>query len=199
MSSVQRLVVGLVSGAWVTLSAFPGLSVKVLPVRAEPRLARPAADGEVVSAAGVAYVLHLPTPLPATSPEGERPPVLEDFELGLCVSRDEETVEVSLRGPDGVRVLSPRAHHYTLLTLARLRLRSRDEAALDEAQRGWVSADDLCRMLGIDDLQLNVQIYRLRREVASLGLGNAAQLVERRRGRRQLRLGTKHVVITGLA
>lgn len=156
-----------------------------------------ATDGEIVSAAGRAFMLHLPTPLPATLEEQERPPALEDFELGLRVSSDEETVEVSLRGPDGVRVLSPRTHHYTLLTLARLRLRSRGEA-LSEAQRGWVSADDLCRMLGMDEMKLNVEIYRIRREMASVGLANAAQLIERRRGSRQLRLATEHVVITAL-
>lgn len=157
-----------------------------------------AADGEVVSAAGQAFMLHLPTPVPATVQEDERPAMLEDFELGLRVSRDEEVVEVSFRGADGLRVLSPRAHHYTLLTLARLRVGSRG-GALAEAQRGWVSADDLCRMLGMDEPKLNVEIYRLRREAASLGLANAAQLVERRRGSRQLRLGTERVTITGLA
>jgi hypothetical protein len=157
--------------------------------------ARLAADGEVLSIGGHAFMLHLPTPLPATVQEDERSPAFDDFELGLRVSSDEETVEVSLRGPDGLRVLSPRAHHYTLLTLARIRLRAREQAELGEPQRGWVASEDLCRMLGIDEIKLNVEIYRIRREMAALGLVNAAQLIERRRGSRQLRLGTEHVSI----
>ncbi len=160
--------------------------------------ARVAVDGEVLSVGGQAFVLHLPTPLPATVQGDERPAGGESVELGLRVSHDEETVEVSLRARDGLRVLSPRAHHYTLLTLARLRLRERDVAHLAEPQRGWVSVDDLCRMLGMDEVKLNVEIYRIRRDMAAHGLANAAQIIERRRGSRQLRLATEHVSIAGL-
>lgn len=160
--------------------------------------ARVAADGEVLSVGGQAFVLHLPTPLPATVQGDEPPAGGESVEIGLRVSSDEETVEVSLRARDGLRVLAPRAHHYTLLTLARLRLRAREAPHLAEPQRGWVSVDDLCRMLGMDEVKLNVEIYRIRRDMAAHGLANAAQIIERRRGSRQLRLATEHVSIAGL-
>lgn len=162
--------------------------------------ARLAADGEVLSVGGQAFVLHLPTPLPVTvQGEGDEPSAgFQGLGLALRVSHDEETVEVSLRARDGLRVLSPRAHHYTLLTLARLRLRAREAPHLAEPQRGWVSVDDLCRMLGMDEVKLNVEIYRIRRDMAAHGLANAAQIIERRRGSRQLRLATEHVSIAGL-
>lgn len=161
--------------------------------------ARLAVDGEVISLDGHAFVVHLPTALPVTVQAEEPAAAHESFEVGLRVSRDEETVEVSLRALGQVHVLSPRAHHYTLLTLARFRLRDRDAPGLSESQRGWVSVDELCRMLCVDEMKLNVAIYRIRRDIAAQGLPNAAQIIERRRGSRQLRLMTERVSITGLA
>lgn len=161
--------------------------------------ARLAVDGEVISIGGHAFVLHLPTALPVTVQAEDAEAAGEPIELGLRVSRDEETVEVSVRALGQVHVLSPRAHHYTLLTLARLRLRDRDAPGLAESQRGWVSVDDLCRMLGVDEMKLNVAIYRIRRDLATQGIPNAARIIERRRGSRQLRLTTDRVSITALA
>ncbi len=157
--------------------------------------ARLAMDGEVLTAKDEAFVLHLPTALPITVQEDVSDSSMEPYEIGIRVSTDEEAVEVSLRRKEGLQVLSPRSHHYTLLTLARLRLRDSKAGDLAESQRGWVSVDELCRMLHMDEVKLNVEIYRIRREMAAVGLSSAAQVVERRRGSRQLRLGTERLHI----
>jgi hypothetical protein len=107
-------------------------------------------------------------------------------------------VEVIVAGRSGPRVLPPRAHHYTLLTLARARLR--DEAAPDlaEPQRGWVLVDDLCRSLAMDENRLNVEIFRIRQDFVTVGLADATSVVQRRRGSRLLRLGTARLSIARL-
>lgn len=151
-------------------------------------------DGETITVGGEAFVLHLPVSPVSTVEAPAAGPSLEDVELVFRVSRDEEAVEVTMAG----QALPPRAHHYTWLTLARARLRDRDAARLVEPQRGWLFVDDLCRMLSMDENKLNVEIYRIRKDAASLGLSSAAGMVERRRPTRQLRMGTERVVVLGM-
>ncbi len=94
--------------------------------------------------------------------------------------------------------LPPRAHHYTLLLLVRARVRDRDAVGLAAASRGWVFVDELCRQLAVDEAKLNVEVYRIRQDMAAAGLASPASLVERRRGSRQLRLSTERVSIDTL-
>ncbi|WP_437760210.1 hypothetical protein [Sorangium sp. So ce1389] len=86
------------------------------------------------------------------------------------MSRDEDHVEVSVALPRGAHVLPPRAHHYTLLTLARARPRDQGAPSLAEPQRGWRFVDELCRSLAMEESRLNVEIYRIRQDFAALGL-----------------------------
>ena len=157
---------------------------------------RPARDGEVLTLAGEAFMLHLPVAEVSTADVGARRLTLADVEIGLRVSRDEERVEVTLSGAGGARVIESRVHHYTLLTLARARLRDRDAAGLVEAQRGWMNVEALCRALAMDEMRLNVEIYRIRKDFAALGVADAAAVIERRRTSRQLRLGTARLTVT---
>jgi len=154
---------------------------------------RPVEDGETIEAGGETFALHLPispvSTIEARAPEPSRP-----VDLVFRVSSDEEAVEVTAQG----RVLTPRAHHYTWLTLARARLRDREAAALAEPQQGWLFVDDLCRMLSMDENKLNVEIYRIRKDAASLGLASAAVVIERRRASRQLRIGTDRILVRPL-
>lgn len=156
---------------------------------------REARDGEIIEAGGEPFVLHLPVPLAATAEAPDAGARVEHTELRFRVSHDEESVELAVATRGEVRVLPPRSHHYTLLTLARARLRDRDAGALVAPQRGWLFVDDLCRMLSTDETKLNVEIYRVRQEAGALGLANAAALIERRRGSRQLRVGTEQITI----
>ncbi|MCA9526759.1 MAG: FHA domain-containing protein [Myxococcales bacterium] len=114
---------------------------------------------------------------------------LAEVRVRLAVSRDEEYV-VARWDLGGRSVLvESRAHHYLLVTLARLRLA--------EPEDGWVATDDLCRMLALDRRALNVQVFRARHELADLGVQDAASLVERRPGA-LLRLGMLAVELASL-
>ncbi|WP_437516771.1 FHA domain-containing protein [Sorangium sp. So ce1099] len=157
--------------------------------------ARPVHDGEVLHVAGEPFMLHLPVAQVATLDANAARPRLDEVALALRVSRDEDHVEVSVALPRGAHVLPPRAHHYTLLTLARARLRDRGAPSLAEPQRGWRFVDELCRSLAMEESRLNVEIYRIRQDFAALGLHDATGVVERRRGSRQVRLGTAQVAI----
>ena len=148
--------------------------------------------------AGQSFVLHLPVAVLQTADAPGAGATLEAVALSLRVSRDEEHVEVAVDGQAGSRVLPPRAHHYTLLTLARARLRDEREPTLAEPQRGWLFVDDLCRSLSMEEGRLNVEIYRIRQDFAALGLGDAASVVERRRGSRQVRLGMSRLAISSM-
>lgn len=159
---------------------------------------REAQDGEIIEAGGERFMLHLPVPLAVTVEAGERGPRVEDAALRFRVSRDEEAVELAVVTRGRAQVLPPRSHHYMLLTLARAMVRDREEKGLAAPQRGWVFVDDLCRMLSTDENKLNVEIYRVRQEMGALGLENAAALIERRRGSRQLRVGTEAIAIEAM-
>jgi pSer/pThr/pTyr-binding forkhead associated (FHA) protein len=155
---------------------------------------RPAADGDVIQAGGQAFMLHLPNAHRETVVVA---PTLgiDDVEIRIQVTPDEEHVEVTVVAPGRSFALPRHAHHYTLLTLARARLR--DEAAPDvgAAQRGWVPVEDLCRALRIDEGRLAVEIFRIRRDFAALGLVGAASVIERRRGSRQIRVATARIAV----
>ncbi len=157
--------------------------------------ARTAHDGEVLHVAGQPFMLHLPVAQSATVDAAAPRPTLSAVDLSLRVSRDEDHVEVSVAAQGGSRLLPPRAHHYTLLTLARARLRDQGVPGLAEPQRGWVYVDDLCRSLSMEENHLNVEIYRIRQDFAAIGLADATSVVERRRGSRQVRLGTPRLAI----
>ncbi|MCA9537447.1 MAG: FHA domain-containing protein [Myxococcales bacterium] len=112
--------------------------------------------------------------------------------LVFTVTRDEEHVELTLRhGVLAIEVPS-RAHHYMLLTLARAVL---EDAELPPAERGWRGVEALCRMLRIDHLKLNSEVFRARRQLAGLGLADAGSLIERRADSHQLRLGVLRVEV----
>lgn len=156
----------------------------------------PAHDGDVIHVAGAAWMLHLPASTDVTADANDRGPTLGEVELSFRVSPDEEYVEVAVVQPGAVHVVPSRAHHYTLLTLARRRLGDALLAGLGEEARGWVDVDELCRMLLIDENRLNVEIFRIRRELVSLGIRNAAAIVERRRGSRKLRIGASRLSVS---
>ncbi len=156
---------------------------------------RNAEDGEVLEVGGQAWTLHLPAPDQQTADAQAIATAESSPTLRLRVSRDEEHVEVVFDSPNGKQSLPPRAHHYTLLTLARMRIAAEAQPDLPDAARGWASVDDLCRMLATDEMKLNVEIYRIRRDLAELGIKNAAAAIERRRSSRQVRLALAHVRI----
>jgi len=43
-------------------------------------------------------------------------------------------------------------------------------AGVPERERGWLERDELCRMLATDELRLNVEVCRARKQFAALGI-----------------------------
>ena len=152
----------------------------------------------MLTVGGADWRLHLPSAWEATLEASADTPVhLASSELRFRVSSDEEFVELSLLHEGGELALRPRAHHYVLLTLARARLKDAAEGGRP-ADHGWLYAEELARMLGVDDMHLNTDIYRARKQLGSRGVQGAAGLVERRRSTRQLRLGVERARVERL-
>lgn len=110
--------------------------------------------------------------------------------LNFSVSQNEEHISLTIAEAERSTDLGERSHHYSLLTLARLRL---DDASrgTEAASQGWVEVDRLARMLGLDGPHLNIQIFRVRNQIARAfpeGGPSLANVIERRRG--EVRFGT---------
>jgi hypothetical protein len=119
---------------------------------------------------------------------------IRNLQLAFAVSHDEE--RISLRMSCGSRAfdMGSRSHNHLLLTLARRRIGDAADG-LPETSCGWVYQEDLSEGLELGPLQLNLDVYRLRRQFGALGVADAAKIVERRPRTRQLRIGTPHLSI----
>jgi hypothetical protein len=95
--------------------------------------------------------------------------------------------------------MGARAHNYLLLTLARHRLKDEEEEeGMAEAACGWVYQEDLAHDPSMAPPQLNVDVFRIRRHFASVGVVDAANIIERRPRTRELRIGTRFLSIRQL-
>lgn len=153
-------------------------------------VARRVSDRETLVIEGEAWILDLPQRTSSTVEGGGDAPSLATIALRFAVSRNEERVDITVICPDRDIELSARSHHYLLVTLARARLAA---AAEPPAERGWLERDELCRMLATDELRLNVDVCRARKQFAALGIQGAASIVDRRMGTGRIRLGVERV------
>jgi hypothetical protein len=154
--------------------------------------ARPVKDHDVVVVDGARWTLELPEPLGETLLQEIAAPTIETIDLRLGVSRDEEDVVVTVVHSGRETRLPSRTAHYLLVVLARARLADREAP---ERDRGWVERQDLCRMLRADANKLGVDIFRIRKQLGDLGIRGAADIVSRRAGTGQVRLGVERVEI----
>jgi hypothetical protein len=115
-------------------------------------------------------------------------PTHREVILRFELSQNEEHARLVLDTGHGWIDLGERVHHYALATLARMRLQDA-KRSLDATSQGWVVATEFARMLGVDIQQVNLQVFRARRQVedALRSESFVPLLVERRRG--ELRLG----------
>lgn len=117
--------------------------------------------------------------------------------LLFSVSRDEEFVQ--LRVAYGVHQfdLGSRQHNYLLLTLAR---RRRDDVAegLPEAACGWLYLEDLEHDPMMAQAQVNIDVFRIRKQFAAIGVLDPANVIERRPRTKQVRLGVPRFSIVTL-
>lgn len=120
----------------------------------------------------------------------EGPDVLRvaDLTLRFAFTRDEEYVELVALGRGRGLDLKARAHHYLLLVLARERDAQR-AAGVPSPDAGWIHQNRLLEMLRMDVSHLNITIHRSRVQLGEEGVVDAARLIERRPGTRQLRIG----------
>ena len=141
-------------------------------------------DGDRVSVEGRVWRLSLPEALAGTvSVRGSGPPSLR-FEISL----DEEHVRLFLV-EDGVdELIGSRAHHYTLLVLARQRIADAN-AGLPRSEIGWINQQDLERMLRLERNVVYQHFYRARRELAEPVAGLEIDIIQRRHDAGQVRLG----------
>lgn len=143
---------------------------------------------------GGRWRVHLPTTLPGTLKDGDAALLVAGLRLRFAVSLDEEHVELVAFSGERRLDMQARAHHYVLLVLARQRLA--DEAAgVSLGEQGWIRQDELARMLRMEEGHLNISIHRARTQLGKLGVLDAAALVERRSGSRQVRIGAAQLEI----
>jgi hypothetical protein len=117
--------------------------------------------------------------------------------LDFAVSRDEEHVALTLRSGGHIVELGARNHNFLLLTLARKR--SADAAlGMDDGSSGWIALEALARDPSMAPPQLNIDVFRIRRQFAESGVLDAVNIIERDARGRRLRIGTSQVSITVL-
>lgn len=141
-------------------------------------------DRQVLLIGGQRWTAHVDGVLHRTLEDRPDGPALR-----FRVSRDEEHVDLWICADGEPIGLAPRAHHYTLVTLARQRLADRS-AGVPEADAGWLATPLLCRRLRLQRGAVYTHLYRARRQLVSAGFPSVAdQLVEHRTEATQLRLG----------
>lgn len=127
----------------------------------------------------------------STAPVGA-PRLIDDCDLILGVSPDEEYVEITAECDCQRLSLGAQSGYYLLLTLARLRRADEEEGQKPE-DVGWRHRDELMRMLRCTETQLNVWICRVRAKFETMGFLDYASIVERREGTGRLRIGASRL------
>lgn len=153
-------------------------------------------DCETVIVDGVSWTIHLPTASDRTHDAESRPPTLDAIGLELRVSRSRDHVSMRLTHDHGRQVeLEYRAHAHLLVLLASARRRDHDQGELPEPEQGWVHRDEIARELAIDASLINLWVHRARQQLAKAGVRDAGNVIERRPGTQQLRIGIGHVTV----
>ena len=86
-----------------------------------------------------------------------------DLSYRFDLSQDEETTKLQVYFLGKRYCLKAFTHHYLLATLARYRARDA-QAGINPIAQGWVGVDQLSKDLGINNIHLNIQIHRARKQ-----------------------------------
>ena len=158
----------------------------------------PVGDMQVLSLGDHRFRIHLPQAVEGTLNADAGPVERVALRLSFGVSADEEHVE--LRAEQGGRSweLKSRAHHYLLLTLARVWVKDAEDPEIAPGERGWVYQDELSSMLRMDDNGIYLAVFRARKQLTEAGVPGASDIVERRPGTRQVRIGAGSITIRSL-
>jgi len=154
-------------------------------------------DQQTVMVGGQQYVLDLPPPLRISGvTDMQATPTIATITLMFRVSHDQEHVTVEVHSSAGHLHLESRASYYLLVHLARKRIADR-QAGYPAWECGWMDVRQLARELGVVETVLNTDIHRCRRRFGEAGIQDAANLIERRRGSRKLRIGVEKLGFAG--
>lgn len=113
---------------------------------------------------------------------------ISDVNFRFDISQDEETTTLTLSHEHKEIDLGERSHHYLLAHLLRFKAsqiksnNNLNEAGTDHL--GWINCELLAKELGIDEAHMNIQIFRVRKQITSemVGYRGSSHIIERRRG-----------------
>ena len=151
---------------------------------------RPLEEQETLIAGGRVWDVHAPVTIVDTQ---ESSAISASIQLEFVFSRDGEHVTSTLHLGTGPIELKFRSYMLLLAVLARHRVADTQQSHLPHSEHGWVYCDDLLHEFDIDMRLLNLWIHRARRQLAKLGVLGAGQLIERRTGTKQLRIGVSQL------
>ncbi len=154
-------------------------------------------DRDTTVVDGVSWTIFLPTASDVTRDAESQPLALGSVGLEFFVSRDQEYVSIHMLHDDSKVELEPRAHAHLLLALARARLSDVSNPQLAQSEHGWVHREDLAKDLAIDLSLLNLWVHRARQQLVKAGIRDAGDIIERRPGTLQLRIGVSNLTIGG--
>jgi hypothetical protein len=154
-------------------------------------------SGDVFDVNGVAWRFSVPSDLPSPTRLASAMMDLEvrHVHLAFRVSSDEEVVTVEVHAGEIQRDAGIRSFNYLLLTLARRRMKDMRDGYPD-GECGWIEYDEVEHDASMAPPQLNLDVFRIRKHFAKLGVADAERLVERRPRTRQLRIGTSSLSIS---
>jgi len=117
--------------------------------------------------------------------------------VNFTVSRDEEHVSLRIVFEDKSIDLGERTHHYLVLLLARKRIADQ-KSGIEESEQGWIDKDRLSQQLGLDENHINIQIYRLRKQLMQINPSavQLLQIIERRRGEIRFGFDTSNTLVS---
>jgi transcriptional regulator with XRE-family HTH domain len=149
-------------------------------------------DGEEVETGGSRWVVRINAYKDAITTDVNSELFIRDIEIVFRLSDDDEYVQLILKTHDRTIDCGNRAHNYLLLLLARRRLADQ-HTGLADSVAGWVQMDDLKEVAS--HAQLNIDVFRIRKQFAAVGVEDAGLIVERRPRDNTLRIGTSRVSI----
>jgi hypothetical protein len=156
------------------------------------------ASGDVFDVKGTGWRFSVPSEMPlATHLASSMDLDMRNLHLSFSVSSDEEVVAVQLRAGGVQREAGVRSFNYLLLTLARRRVHDMAEGYPD-GECGWIEYDEIDHDPSMAPPQLNLDVFRIRKHFAKLGITDASRIIERRPRTRQLRIGTSSITISNL-
>ncbi len=152
--------------------------------------AQNAEDEMIVELPSGRFLVRLPLGVPTTGNSTVAVSnVDEPWRMTFLVSPDEEHVRFTIENGRKTKDFDNRSHSYLLLTLARKRLQDELDPACPLSEAGWYKTKELADRFRASPEQLNLWVWRARKQVQDLNPELAALLIERRPSSTSLRLG----------